>query len=290
MEQIKNFKKDSIKESTLSMYVNNLNKLKELFNADSYDFLKSPEDVFDKIKNLRFTTQKTIINSVIVYIQAIDADPKLIKTYQQKRDGYSDRYNTEQLSGIISDKQKDNFATTEEIVKMVKVMKKSLNSIKKSNQELKGNDFELYQAYVLFNIYLKLPLRNDVAGMVSFKASDFKKIENNTEINYVVLGKSKIELVLNDYKTNKNYGQKNIEIEDHELKRIIRQYVKLVGFGVLFKRRDGSPMNRNNITQILIKYSEKNKDKLKEQRKNQHIRSVVKNWLDDLIKQVEDLN
>ena len=178
MEEIKSFKKDSIKESTLIMYVNNLNKLKELFNADSYDFLDSPEDVFDKIKNLRFTTQKTIINSVIVYIQAIDA------------------------SGIISDKQKDNFATTEEIVKMVKVMKKSLNSIKKSQQEIKGNDYELNQAYMLFNIYLKLPLRNDVAGMISIKASDFKKIKDNTEINYIVLSKSKMEIVLNDYKTS----------------------------------------------------------------------------------------
>mgnify|MGYP003678587235 CR=1 FL=1 len=257
MEEIKNFKKDSIKQSTLSMYVNNLNKLKELFNVDSYEFLESPEDVFDKIKNLRFTTQKTYFNSVIVYLQAIDADPKLIKTYQQRRDEYAEQYNKDQESGVISDKQKNNFATTEEIESMVKVMKKSLNSIKKSNRVMVGNDFELYQAYMMFSIYLKLPLRNDVAGMISIKASDFKKLKDNTEINYIILGKSKIELVLNDYKTNKNYGQKIIEVEDQELKRLIRQYVKLVGFGVMFKRRDGSPMNRNNITQILIKYSEK---------------------------------
>jgi len=124
-----------------------------------------------------------------------------------------------------------------------------------------GNDLELYQAYILFNIYLKLPLRNDVAGMVSMKASDFKRLKDNTDVNYIVLGKSKIELVLNEYKTSGKYGQKIIEVEDMGLKRLIRQYIKIVGFGVMFKKRNGEAMNRNNITQILIKYSEKYMDK-----------------------------
>lgn len=257
MEEIKTFKKGSIKESTLSIYVKNLNKLKVLFNTDSYEFLESPEDIFEKLKELHFSTQKNYFNAIIIYLQAVNADQKLIQVYQQRRNEYGEKYNKEQESGVISEKQKNNFATTEEIQVMVTKMKKSLNDIKKSNRVMVGNDLELYQAYMLFNIYLKLPLRNDVAGMVSMKASDFKKIENNKEINYIVLGKSKIELILNDYKTNKTYGQKIIEVEDMELKRLIRQYIKIVGFGVMFKKRDGSPMNRNNISQILIKYSEK---------------------------------
>ena len=257
MEEIKTFKKDSIKESTLSIYVKNLNKLKVLFNTDSYEFLESPEDIFEKLKELHFSTQKNYFNAIIIYLQAVKADSNLIQIYQQRRNEYGEKYNKEQESGVISEKQKNNFATTEEIQVMVTKMRKSLNDIKKSNRVIIANDLELYQAYMMFNIYLKLPLRNDIAGMVSMKASDFKKLKDNTEINYLVLSKSKMEIVLNDYKTAGKYGQKIIEVEDQELKRIIRQYVKLVGFGVMFKKRNGEAMNRNNITQILIKYSEK---------------------------------
>ena len=247
MEVISKFKPEA-SDSTIKTYASQLHILQKRFNSNNFDFLNDFDKVLAILGDLSDSTRKNYINSVIVYLQAIDGDVSLISKYQKVRDELSKKYVDAQESGVISDKQKNNFATTEDITSMIKRMKNDLS---------KSADLELYQAYMLFNIYLKLPLRNDVAGMISMKESDFKKLKDNTKVNYIVVGKSKIDLILNNYKTKKTYGQKIIEVEDQQLKKLLRQFIKRVGFGIMFTQKNGEPMSRNRITQILIKYSEK---------------------------------
>ena len=256
MEEIKAFKGDKIKKSTLETYEHKLKKLKSLFDTDSFDFLNNPEDIFDKLSHLNFQTKKNYINAIIVYLQAINGDQQIIQIYSKKRDEYGNQYNKAQESGVISDSQKDNFVTSDDIAKMIGLMKKDIQSLSKESSEISADANELYQAYILFNLYHRFPIRNDVAGMIAMKASDYKKIKDNT-INYLVIGKSKMEIILNDYKTNKYYGQNVIEVEDLELKKLLRKYVKDKGYGIMFTGRDGKAWSRNMISQILIKYSKK---------------------------------
>ncbi len=256
MEEIKAFKGDKIKKSTLEIYGHKLKKLKSLFDTESFDFLNRPEDVFDKLKHLNFQTQKNYINAIIVYIQAINGDQQIIQTYSKKRDEYGNQYNKAQESGVISDSQKDNFVTSEEVAKMISLMKKDIQSLSKESSEISADANELYQAYMMVNLYHRFPIRNDVSKMVAMKASDYKKIKDNT-INYLVIGKSDMKIILNEYKTSKIYGQNVIEVEDLELKKLLRKYVKDKGYGIMFKGRDGKAWSRNMISQILIKYSQK---------------------------------
>ena len=256
MEEIKKFKGDKIKESTLKIYGDKLKKLKSLFDTDSFDFLTRPEDVFNKLKHLNYQTQKNYINAIIVYLQAINGDQEVIQTYSKKRDEYGNKYNKAQESGVISDSQKANFVTSDDIAKMISLMKKDVQSLSNDTSEMSADANELYQAYILYNLYHRFPIRNDVAGMKSVRASDYKKITDNS-INYLVIGKSDMKIILNDYKTNKTYGQNIIEVEDLGLKKLLRKYVKDKGFGIMFKGRDGKGWSRNMISQILIKYSQK---------------------------------
>ena len=256
MEEIKKYKGDKIKNSTLNIYGDKLKRLKKLFGTDSFDFLTRPEDVFDKLKHLNYQTQKNYINAIIVYLQAINGDQEIIETYSKKRDEYGNQYNKAQESGVISDSQKDNFVTSEEVAKMLSLMKKDIQSLSNDTSEMSADLNELYQAYMMVNLYHRFPIRNDVSEMVSMKANDYKKIKDNS-INYLIIGKSKMEIVLNDYKTNKRYGQNIIEVEDLQLKKLLRKYVKDKGYGVLFTGRDGKAWSRNMISQILIKYSQK---------------------------------
>jgi len=256
MEEIKKFKGDKIKQSTLNVYGHKLKKLKSLFDTESFDFMNRPEDVFDKLKHLNYQTQKNYINAIIVYLQAVNGDQQIIKTYSDKRDIYGNKYNKAQESGVISDSQKDNFVTSEEVAKMLSLMKKDIQSLSKESSEMSADLNELEQAYMMVNLYHRFPIRNDVAGMKSIRASDYKKITDNS-INYLVIGKSDMKIILNDYKTNKTYGQNIIEVEDLQLKKLLRKYVKEKGYGIMFKGRDGKAWSRNMISQILIKYSQK---------------------------------
>ncbi len=256
MEAIKKYKGDKIKESTLKIYVKNLHKLRLLFGESSFQFLNEPADVYEKLKDLHFTTQKNYITSVIVYLKAIDGDKKVIINYQKKLKEYAERYNKDQESGIVSEKQKNNFTNSEEIGKMISKIEVEIKPLLKATVPLSQTENELYQAYMMFNIYHKLPLRNDIAGMESIKGSDYKNIKDSN-INYLVNSRTDMKLILNDYKTNKKFGQKIVEVEDVALKQLLRRYIKRNGYGVMFKKMDGEAYSRNMISHILIKYSNK---------------------------------
>ena len=62
---------------------------------------------------------------------------------------------------------------------------------------------------------------------------------------------------MNKYKTSKKYEQLNIPIEDPNLRKILRYYLKINGMGVLFKTSTGKPISKGELSKILIKYSKK---------------------------------
>ena len=115
----------SLKTNTVKQYEINLNKLKKIFDTDSYDFLENPKTVMDKISHLHYTSQRNHLNAIIVLLSALNTDEKydkIIEEYGKLRDELNDKYSEEQKSGVISDKQSKNFTTIEEVYKMIDKM------------------------------------------------------------------------------------------------------------------------------------------------------------------------
>ena len=117
--------------------------------------------------------------------------------------------------------------------------------------------------YLLLNIYVKYPFRNDVAGMSVISKRQYNKLtlEDKTANNYVVVEKNKMSFVLNEYKTNKKYHEKVIPI-DKDLEKIFRMYFRIYSISdkikngastILFVSSTGKPLTRNGISQILLK-------------------------------------
>ena len=256
----------NLKENTIKQYESNLNKLKKMFETDDWDFLENPEEVKDKISHLHFTSQRNHYNAIIVLLMAINQKKNydvLIEDYGEMRDELNDEYNKQQSSGVISDKQSKNFATMDEINEMIKKMGDELKSMKLRKKEtLTSKEKALLQVFTLFNLYSKMPLRNDVAGMETIRKAKYNKLsaEEKKSKNWLLIEKNKLSFILNNYKSNKTYGQKNIEIEDKDLKRLLRYYIKINGEGVLFKSSTGKPLTRNALSQLLLKWSKKAHD------------------------------
>ena len=253
-----------LKTNTVKQYVINLKKLQKIYDTDGYDFLKKPEDVMDKISDLHYLSQRNILNAVIVLLMALNHDEKfdeLLEEYGKLRDELNDKYSDEQKSGVISDKQSKNFATTEEIFNMINKMADDLKPIKKkSKDDITKKEMQLLQAYTLFNIYARMPFRNDVAGMMAINKAQYKKLsdEEKKENNYLVVpSKGQIYFVLNKYKTSRKYEELDLPIEDANLRKILRYYLKMNGMGVLFKTSTGKPLTRIELSKVLLKYSEK---------------------------------
>ena len=253
----------TLKTNTVKQYVINLKKLQKIYDTDNYDFLKKPEDVMDKLSDLHYLSQRNILNAVVVLLMALNSDEKydkLLEEYGSLRDGLNDKYSDEQKSGIISDKQSKNFATTEEVFTMINKMADELKPLKKkSKDDTTKKEMQLLQAFVLFNIYARMPFRNDVAGMEAIQKRAYNKLteEDKKVKNFLVVEKNGLFFVLNQFKTQAKYKSLNLPIEDPALKKILRYYLKMNGMGVLFKTSTGKPLTRIELSKVLLKYSQK---------------------------------
>lgn len=252
-----------LRTTTIKQYETNLKKLKKLFDSDNFDFLDNPDKVMEKIENLHYTTQRNFLNAIIVLLMALNIDKKyddLITEYGKKRDDFNSKYEEEQQSGIISDKQSKNFATIEEVYEMINKMGEELKPIKKKKPEqLTKKERNLLQMYVIFSIYSKYPMRNDVAGMSAISKRNYNKLSDKEkeDDNFLVVHKNGLFFVLNKYKTSKKYEELKIDIDDPQIKKLLRYYLKINGMGILFKSSTGKPLTRIELSKNMLKFSDK---------------------------------
>jgi integrase len=264
------------KESTVKMYQSNLNKLQKMFDTDTWKFLDDIDAVKNKLSHLHYTSQRNYFNSIIILLMALNSDKKndseagahakLIEQYNEIRDEGNKKYQDDNATGVISDKQKENFVELSEIQKMISEMDKEIKDKKlRTKETLKPKEKMLVQVFLLFNIYTRLPLRNDVASMsittkrLYNKLSEAEKKENN----YLVVEKNKMFFVLNQFKTSAKYKELDIDIPK-DLEKILRFYIKVNGLkngDVLFTSTTGTPLSRNALSQLFIKTSKKYLDK-----------------------------
>lgn len=254
MEEVFREFKPNAKESTIKAYVASLSKLKRMLGDNDYE----PDLVFPLLEKLHYTSRRNILNSVIVYLQAIGKPTDEIVPFLTKRDEYNKRYANEQLSGKISEKQQPNFVSLDDLKEMVKRIEVDVRQIKKDakTKPITASQKNLLSAYTLFVSYMSMPLRNDLASMKIITKRGFNKIpsEEKSKNNYLLMGKNQLSFVLNNYKTAGKYGEKILPLPK-PVERKMRSYMKLMDLprtnDILFD------FNSNSMTQLLIRTSEK---------------------------------
>jgi len=251
----------NLKPISIKQYEAQLKKIKKIFDSDDYDFLDNPEKVGDKLKDLHYTSVRNMYNAIIILLMALNSSKKydkLIKKYSDLRDELNNKYIEEQKTGVISDKQKPNFATMEEIDKMLKELKSEVNVIKKKSK-LNKTDKSTVKAWILFNMLIRIPTRNDAANMLYITQKDYKKLsdDDKKQHNYLVNERNNLKFIYNQYKTSKKWGENIISVPP-ELKPMIRSYIKIMGYNLgdnIF------PLTRNALSQLLVKTSKRILDK-----------------------------
>jgi len=109
--------------------------------------------------------------------------------------------------------------------------------------------------YIVNYLTFYFGLRNDDVNLFITTRKLTKNI--NTETNYMIVKKSEIELVINTYKTSKNYLQKRIVIRN---KNFI-QICNTLSLSTYLLTENETPINEvsihNKITRMLYKHNEK---------------------------------
>ncbi len=284
------------KESTVKQYLILIKKLQKLFDTKGYDFLSDPDEVYEKIKDNKYTSIRNTYNAIIITLMALnnkkgDYD-ELIDKYGELRDELNQQYEDEQKAGKISEKQKENFVKLEELQNMINKMADEIKEKNlKTKKELTAKDRELLMMYTLYNMLILIPTRNDFAGMKYINKATYNKLsdDDKKERNYLVNQKNKLFFVYNKYKTSKAYGEKIID-SPKELSKILRMYIKLTkkkNGDFMFTTSTGNPISANVGSQMLLKYSKRYLGKNISTTMIRHI--VLSDKFGDVKKQMADM-
>jgi integrase len=107
-----------------------------------------------------------------------------------------------------------------------------------------------FQDYLLCLFYSHYVLRNDLSDVKVVGKRAYRQLsdENKSETNYLVKhDTNKYFLVLNEYKTSKKYGEKQIELDTQVLKPL-RKWLRQNDTGYLFLNSAGKPLTSNGIS------------------------------------------
>jgi len=246
--QIIKKQKPYLKDSSIAQYIRAIKKLNQLINGENaelknFNFIEDPEKIKEVLEQFHFTTRRNYYSAIITLLQAEDKpNKKLIREYSDIVKEANTKYEEEQSSGVVSEKQKEKLVSTN-------VVEDFVNRVKESNDDM---------LYILLRLITKYQTRNEIANLKLIKLMPFKKLKDEEKQgnNYLVMGSKKILIVRYDFKTNKKYKEITIEIDDKKLAKEIRSYVKTLKSDNVFEYK-GEQLTPKKLTNLLLYQSKK---------------------------------
>lgn len=224
--------KPTLSEMSIKTYSNCISKMMELIKETNFNILYTDANKIIKMLKEKYeknNTIKTKIASVIVFLRCIKNDKnkedidKAIEIYSKIVDILTNNIKTDLSSSEKNTKQKENWINEEDNVKLDKMLFELIPAKIKTPKDLMK-----LRNYVIFKFYETNPTRNELAESKIIFLPNKKQVLSD-EYNYIILDKKNktITYKMNQYKTSKNYGQKNIDI-NKDLFPLFLHYKKAV--------------------------------------------------------------
>tara|TARA_R110000823_G_scaffold143329_4_gene273586 strand:+ start:218 stop:1276 length:1059 start_codon:yes stop_codon:yes gene_type:complete len=278
-------KKTTRRDSTNQAYATRFMAMTKKYNNykeeaepyTDYTFLQNIEDVIkwitevpntrkDKHGNFKLpspSTQLGNINPIIEFLLASD-EHSLSDDYLKYKIVIDDKMETiSQKSNGITDLQKENMITYEELVKFMELVDDEIKVMK--DKELKTHLDEwciedLKTLRLLLRIYILYPSRNEYSTLKFIGLRDYNKLKQ-PEFNYVVLGQKKSYLSITNYKTSSKYNLKLTELTDKPLLKMLRTLKNSRDIegreNLFYLQKTGQPYDNNNLCSLMTKFSKK---------------------------------
>ena len=227
--QLSKFMKDLIEQmetkkmsdNTIKNYIQRLYILNGREKFLSLSFLRNHQNIIKYIKeNLSVSTQKTYAGTIasVLKLKPSKSNQKLIEIYTSFiNDDDMNELKTQQSEKSM--KQKDNWITQAEVIKIKENLGNQASKISKKT-ELNRKEYDILLQNMLLSLYVNLPPR---------RASDYALIKysnegDDTKFNYYT---DKNIMVFNNYKTSKTYGKQEIDVSKNKpLLKDMKMYLK----------------------------------------------------------------
>lgn len=269
LEKLRNAINDKrrIRENSMKLYIQNLNKLSKMINGDkevdNLDFLEDKEKVDEVLEDKKLTTRKTYYASILVGLSAMDYDNKELATkYRDEMEEMADTNNKQIKEQRATETQQENWVSLEKLRKVMKDYRNELNMkgiFKKDKENITRRDRDLLQKWIAVSLYLmddeNPPIRLEYGDMKIIANSLYNKMspEDKEKGNYLVVkSRNNKAFSLGDYKTSGKYGVKVIPV-GKKLNSALNIWLKFNDSGHLLLNSKDESLTRNGLTKLLNK-------------------------------------
>lgn len=253
--------KPNVRPITIESYISYLQNLhthlKGKRDFSDLKWLQNPTEILEAIKDKAYLSKRNILNAVIVALQSVEGDEKIISQYIKVRDEFNTRYKTERENGVVNKKQQKNMITREELDKVINEYDRYIKWFKcKNNKKLSKRDYLQLQLFIILKFHQIYALRNDLVTLKYRTKSGYMKSDKN----YNVYLPNESQIILNEYKTSGKYGSLTIDVEkkiNTLLKCLIKQQQNA---GIdnpekyLLIKANGNPYTKVEFSNLLIKF------------------------------------
>ena len=245
---------NELSQSTLKIYNSNLNSISKAISVardNNEQWLKNnSKKIIDYIKTKKsIHTQKNLYSAIIAMGKRAKISNQDLKKYEDEM--YNSAVEIEEIYGsnIMNEKQKENWITSAELEKIIIDLKKEVEAINNIDSYSK---YKKLMVYLIILIHSKIPLRNDLSLAKIYHSNDFLKDKNKitNDFNYIVIG-SNPRIILNVYKTAKDYGEKIIPLDKMINDELLKYYDEITAFSnnhfFLVQKEDDNHLSKSQF-------------------------------------------
>jgi hypothetical protein len=207
------------------------------FEPTRENFISNRDNIMKHLKETDPKKRKTILASIIVLLDN-GKDDETVDTFREKMMSDVKQAEDEVKEQKLTDKQKENWLSWDEVEKVYKDLEKETKALFKIDN-LKPSAKMRLQDYVMLSCLMLIPPRRSL-DWADFK---IKNIDEDKD-NYLL----KDKLVFNSYKTKKYYGKQTIDIAKNPLKKILNDWIKIQDGDYLFTDTKGNYLSPTKLT------------------------------------------
>jgi len=216
-------KNKGLADSSIKLYLRNLEKLNDNQPLKNLNFLKNVGDITAKLERYKENTKRGYlisICSVLSLDKGTKPKAKLYDDYFQLMMNKNKELKAEEKTNEKSDAQNKNWMDWKEVEEKFNALEDKVNSFK-GQKELNEHQYNTLLQYIILSLYVLFPpRRNEYQKMMIVKSASET---SPTTTNYLDLDHHR--MIMNVYKTSKKEGQAILELPE-AFKPILAVYLK----------------------------------------------------------------
>lgn len=204
----------SLSPNSLKTYKSILmNLAKRLEIKDIDDFETETKKILESLKDIEPSKRKTTLASLVVLCED---NEDCVKEYRSQMMKDSEETKKAIDKNEMSDKQKENWLSFEQIEKIYKALENRVKPLWEK-ETLTNKEFQELQNYVILSMYILIPPRR-LLDYAELKIHNYDEEKDNYYKDGI--------LYINNYKTKKSHGNAKIDLKKNiKLKNILKKWI-----------------------------------------------------------------